>query len=353
MKKLIIVIFIFSVSVLPVKAQTIDYKEEIYNFAESYGITQEKIYEITPEQIFRYIRELIQEQIHIPLKITAKVTAVIILCAIIKVFDNDKNSGVSAVTDSVSILIVFLSLISPLNNIITAASENLFQIKNFMVTFIPVYAGVSMASGEILTSTVYSGFFLTGLIFVSDFCIKVILPSIQVYFALVISNALSPYIRLKSLCDFYQKFVKWTLKTIVSVICFVLTIQTTISRTGENTMLKTGKAIVGTAIPVIGVALQEAVGSVYAGMKAIKGFAGVVGIFAVLNTFAPTFIMLTIYLICTNIMFVIADMFDLKSISLCVNGLSSAIEILISVIILFMVLLVFSLTIMISLTKGV
>ncbi len=338
---------------IPLNTSAIDYKDEIDKIAQENNITDDDILNLTPEKVIDYISRQVAENTAAPMKIFTKTMAAILICAVVQAVDFKSDKGARIIIDTVCTLIVFGLLLEPLNNMSLKLLDTLGRVRNFMTSFIPVYSGISLASGEVLTSAVYSGFFLSGLIFVSDFCTSIILPSLNIYFALVVSNSLSYVIKLKSLCDFYLKSVKWVLKTIVSLICFVLTIQTTISRTSENMIVKTGKALAGTAIPVIGPALQDAVSSVYAGMESIKGFAGVVGLISVLNIFISPLIMLVIYWIITNILFIVSDLFELKAIGDCISGLSFATEIMISVVVLFMILLIFSLTIMLSITKGV
>ena len=47
-------------------------------------------------------------------------------------------------------------------------SDNLIDVKNFMVALLPVFSGISAASGEFMTSALYTGIFLTGMAFVAD-----------------------------------------------------------------------------------------------------------------------------------------------------------------------------------------
>ncbi len=350
MKKLIIILFIFVFRCTPVKTFAVDYEQETENLAEEYNINRDKISDITPYDLINYVTQQIEDKRTQPLKLTLRLSGIILLCRVVKVLSD--NKGADTVTDTVCVLIIFLSLLEPVQSIITAVSQNLIDVKNFMLSFLPLYSGIAAASGEIFTSAIYSGFFLSGIIFISGLCIDIILPSVQLYFALIVSNSLSNFVKLKSISDFYLKSVKWVMRSIVSVICFVLTMQTTLASGKENLAVKAGKALAGSAIPVIGSVLQDAVGSVYAGMEAIKGFAGVVGMLRVINIFLPSVILLAVYWLSVNMLFIICDIFEMKEISECVKGFVSIIELLLSVIFLFIILLVFSLTIMINLTKG-
>jgi len=352
MKKYFFAVIIRIIILFPYKVYAADYNRQIDSLLDEYNIPQEYTSNLTIENIYNFFIEKALDSLYEPIRLGVKLCTVIMLCATVKVLQND-TKDTNDITDTVSCLMTFTILLGPVTELLNIISENLFTIKNFMTSFLPVYAGISMASGELVTSGIYSGFFLTAIIFITNFTVKIIIPAIQFYFAMIISNALSPYIKLQSLCDFYIKVVKWIMRSIVSVICFILTIQTTISQGKDTMVLKAGKALAGSAIPVIGSVLQDAVGSVYAGMEAIKGYAGAAGIIGAVSIFMPSVITLSIYWFVINIVNILCEIFGLKSVSLCVKGYINVIEITQSILFLFMVLFIFSLAIMVSLTNGV
>ena len=143
------------------------------------------------------------------------------------------------------------------------------------------------------------------------------------------------------------------MKTIVSVICFILTVQTTISQGKDTLAVKAASFVSGAAIPVIGSALQDAMTSIYSSMEAIKGFAGAVGIIGIGSIFLPSIVSLTVYWLFTNLLYIISDVFESKSISVCLKGFITVTELVLSNVILYGIMLLFSLTIMISITNGV
>ena len=278
MKKQLIFLIMLFVLWIPVKTYAADYVVgDINYYVQQYESEDNIIENITVSDITEYVLNIVHEKLNQPLKTASKLIAIIFLYGIVRVFYNSASDG-NIVYETVCTIIVFLNLFVPIKEIIGHISENLYSIKNFMVSFMPVYAGISMASGEVFSSTVCTGFMLSAMVFISDMCLNYIIPSFSLYFAVIISNALSPYIKLESISDFYSKIVRGIMKTAVSVLCFVLTIQSTITQSKDNIALKAGKALTGNLIPVIGSTLQDAVSSVYASMEAIKNFTGFTGV---------------------------------------------------------------------------
>ncbi len=351
MKKVFIILLGFYI-LMPIKTYAADdYNQQLDEIVEEYNLDISLYDNFSFDNAVEYIVNVVKEKIESPFELTIKLIAIVFLYSIAKSVYSDNTSD--SIYDNICILIMFTNLLSPLKEIIGIVSNNFFSMKNFMAAFLPVYSGISFASGEFLTSTVYTGLLLTSVIFVSNICITFILPSIEVYFAIAVSDALSTFISLKSLGEFYIKSVKTLMKAAVSVICFMLTLQTTINHGKDTLAVKAGKLISGSTIPVIGSALQDAIGSVYAGMEAIKGYAGAIGLSAIAAMFLPSLIVLAIYWLCTNFVHISADIFDATSLKKCVSGFIQVIELLIAVVILFMVMMIFSITIMISITNGV
>ena len=336
----------------PVPAYAVDYTEEIHSIVQEYninGILQDDSLNIG--YVIEYVKGYIRQNSELPIKITIKILGILLIAAVIKAIQSDGTD--KRIYEQIYVLVIFTMLIDPLQQVIDMVTTGLISVKNFMIVFLPVYAGISAASGEVVTSTVYTGFFLTGMITVANIILDIIIPSLNIYYALIVANAVSPYIKLKSASDFYLKAIKWLMRSLVSVICFLLAVQTAISQGKDTIIVKTGKILTGSAIPVIGSVLQDAVSSVFAGMEAIKGFAGAAGIVGVVMIFASPLLLIIIYCICMNFLYICCDIFDNKGIGECVKGFVNITELILSVIILFVVMFIFSITIMISMTNGV
>ncbi len=351
MKKTGTIIFIFLLFAFPMTVRAADYMQDTLQIADEYNIELDSIKNFSLEDAVSYIKAAVAEKAATPLKLTVRLCGIILLCAVVKSIqaESTKNN----LYDTVCILTVFLNVLTPLQQIFALVSENLMSVKNFMVTLLPVFAGISAASGEVMTSAVYTGIFLSGMVMAANICVNFILPSTKIYFALIVSDSLSPFIKLESLSEFYLKAVKWIMRSIVSIMCFLLTVQTALAQGSDTLVIKTGKALTGSAIPVIGSVLQDAVGSVFAGMEAIKGFAGAVGIAGILSVFMPSVTLLVIYRVCFNVLYIVCEVFDMENISRCVKGFAQVTEVMISVVFLFITMLVFSVAVMIAMTNGV
>ncbi len=355
MKKLVLIVLIFISLCMPVAAQDNKnmYYEKVDDFISSYNIDFEKLKEYPFETLWDAAKSAIKRGLTNPLRIFYKITAVLLLTSFINFFAADQSKQIIFVVNTVAVLVLFSNVFDSFLLLMEETSGRLFDVKNFMTAFLPVLAGVSFASGEFITSTVYTGFFMISIVTVANFCINVIIPSINLFMAAGITASVSPIVNLKPICEMYSKAVKIAMTGAVSVLCFVLTLQTTITQSQDSLAVKTGKFLVGSAVPIIGSALQSAVGSVYASVGVLKGFFGVAGIIVIINMFLPSIVNLAVNWVGYYLMIVISEILENKTASDILTRFKDVVEILLSMSVLFMVLLIFSLAVMIKTTQGV
>lgn len=355
MKKLFLILTIFlACSISAFAAETDNsYSQKIDEIAKENNIDFEKIKENPLKVLEDVVKDTIKEFSFSHLNEFAKIAAVLILTSLINFFVTQQNVQISKLINIVSVLVIFSNTFDSFLKMTEDIETVFFEIKNFMVSFLPVFAGVSFASGEMVTSTVYTGFFLICVVTVANFCIDYIIPSLNIFLSVGITSSLSSVIKLKPLCKLYSKTVRVAMTVAVSIMCFVLSLQTTISQGQDTLAVKTGKMIVTSAVPVIGSTLQGAIGSIYASMGVLKGFCGIVGIVAISAMFLPQILNLAIQWLGYCLLNMLAEVMENNIAAEILEIHKDVVEILISMSVLFMVLLLFSVSIMIKMFEGV
>lgn len=351
MKKIILIITAIIFFSIPVSADGIEdrYTQKLENIVTEYEIDFDKLKENPFETLYECVKKTIKAPIDKSLNIVYKTAGVLLLTSFINLFSLG-NNDVSKTINTVAVAVIFYTVFDSVLYMIHNVSDMLFDVKNFMTVFLPVFGGISFAAGEVATSALYTGFFLVSVISVANFCVNYILPSVNLYLAVGITSQVSSVINLKPLCEFYTKTVKTAMTATVSVLCFVLSLQTVIAQGKDGLVLKAGKMIVTSTVPIIGSALESAVGSVYASMGVLKGFCGIAGVAVIISIFMPHIVSLAWYWICCQLMIVFGAIIENKLAQELLAYFKDVIEILISMCVLFLILLVFSVTVMIKAT---
>ena len=354
MKKFIYIIPLILCLSVQVSAQEENtYYSTAENFISEYSVDFEQLKEKPFEALLETAGTAVKKAVGKPLKIFYKITAVLLMSSFISLFSSGISDKVMNVVNVVTMTVLFTNVFQDISMITEDIVEGLVDVRNFMTAFLPVFAGISFASGEMVTSAVYTGFFMICVVTVANFCISYVIPSVNLFLAAGIASSVSPVIKLESLCEFYVKAVKMAMTAAVSVICFVLTLQTAIAQGQDSLAVKTGKLIVNSAVPIIGSALQSAVGSVYASMGVLKGFFGIAGIMVVINMFLPSIVILAVNWTGYYLTAVLGEILENDTAVQILTKFRQVMEILLSVSVLFMVLLIFSMTVMIKTTQGV
>ena len=359
MKKIVLIFVMFILVCLPVSAQQSEeqgnssYYNKAESFAAEYGIDFKTLKENPFDTLWNTALSAVKKALTSPAKIFGRITAILLLTSFINLFSQDGSKQIVQLINAVTMLVLFANVYDSLTVMISQTTERFIDVKNFMTAFLPVLAGFSFSSGEMVTSTLYTGFFMICVVTVANFSINYIVPSLNLFMAVGITASLLPAVNLKPLCDLYSKAVKIAMTASVSVLCFVLTLQTAITQGQDNLAVKTGKAIIGSAVPIIGSALQSAVGSVYASVGVLKGFFGLAGIVVIINIFLPSIVNLAANWLGYYLMSALGEVLENKTAAEILSVFKGVTEILLSMSVLFMVLLIFSMTILIKTTQGV
>ena len=355
MKRLLVVIcmlFLFSTTAYA-QEENVIYEKELNDIVSEYNIDFAGIKENYIEYIKEEIKSVISKNFSVPVNLYLRISAVLILVSMINHFSHSQVSQTVKTVNIIGVLVIFKDIFYFISELTDSIGQMFFEVKNFMIAFLPVFAGISFVSGEMITSTLYTGAFLVSIVTVANFCITYIVPSTSIFMIIGVTASVSSAINLQPLCEFYSKAVKVAMTAAVSVLCFILSLQTTISQGQDTLALKTGKAIITSAVPVIGSTLQGAMGSIYASMGVMKGFCGIAGIAVILNIFLPYIINLAVNWVAFYAVGTMGLMLENKLCHQIMNVFKEIIEILFSMTVLFMVLLLFSISIMIKMFQGV
>lgn len=169
MKKLILIIIMFFSFCIPVCAS--DSEDELLkasgaenlsvgDILEENGISFEdpqSILSLKPSKIWEIIKDIIESKISQPLKLFVSLLLVIILTALIEGTGNTiRNKEISKIYELICVLVCVAALSVPVCTCLEIASESLSQGADFMLGFVPVFAGVAAAGGHITSASGYN-----------------------------------------------------------------------------------------------------------------------------------------------------------------------------------------------------
>ncbi len=259
-------------------------------------ITIEEFNATTPQVAIENFLNSALEYFITPINLFAKLCAVIILVSVAKSFvSSGLQSEIFNIIDIVSAISIFTICsydILQLSNIVKTSLE---EGRIYISSFIPIFTTVMMASGQSSVSLVYNGMFFAVCTIITSFFIGVILPVTRILLAMYATSAIDSSLDLSKLANLAAKWIKWILTIASSLFVAILSLQTVLANNVDSAAIKAGKFLLGSSIPVVGRAVSDAMGSVLAGMKLIKGTLGFAAIAVIAASILPIVLKCTAY----------------------------------------------------------
>lgn len=198
-------------------------------------------------------------------------------------------------------LICFL-IISPM--LVSSFSEMTSAMKSqqtFIASYLPAFAAITAASGNPAGAATYNALVLyaaEGVTFLSGFVLK---PIIACMLVMSCTQAINP--DLSDLTGSLKRILTTLLGAAMTVFVGVIGLQTAVGRTGNEIVLKTGKYLVSSFVPVIGMSLSESYKTVKMSLGAMRSALGSIGIVVIVIILAKPIITMCTY----RLMFLLLD----------------------------------------------
>ena len=321
---------------------------------ENGDISLESLGDIDASMVLGKMWEEFLSRIVSPVRALMSITSVMIICSIASSLKTDsltdeKVDTFSLIAD-VSILLIILmpimNLIESVINIISVAGQ-------FVVIFIPVFAGIMLACGERAGAVGYQITALSAAELVTAIARKLIMPLLSVCMSFSISSVISnDTIRLGKISEGIKKISVIALTIIATVYCGIITMQDIAGNVADTVTTKTAKFIISSSVPAVGNAISGAMTSVQSSMIAIKNCVGIVGVVAPIIIILPTVLSVLAWQISLKAGSIVGELFSVKRIPEMLNAVSSVIGLLMSVLLLLGVILIITTTVMMTVGGG-
>ena len=285
-----------------------------------------------------------------PLKVLGALCGAILLCVLGNSIAPDNTlKGVISAVGAVCTAGICASAIS---GAVNDALEVLSAAANFMIVFIPSFAGISAALGYIYTASARNTAVIAASQLFSQICVNLLAPLCSAILGFSVAGAVHPELKIEKAGELIKKFTVWGLSLIMTIFMGVLSVQTAVASSSDGTALRTAKFIVSQGVPIVGGTISDAVGTVGGGLEILKSSVGTYGIIAVFAIILPIAASLVCYLMMFSAAEAAAEMFDLKPLSALAKSCTQIITIILAVCACFILLNFISVVLMFAMTKG-
>ena len=310
------------------------------------GIQYENILDSLVGNIFKEVKNSIGS--------VTSIFIIVIIMAIVTSLELDKDSDVVKITKLVIVISISALLLKNYLDIVTMF-KNIVNILGYIMQIVSTFLlGILMATGKI-TST---GIIEPLLLFIANFiCFAteyIVIPFFTISVAINIVSRISENIKMDNLSSMFRKSSLYIFTTIIGIFLFVLSMESSVTKSIDSMYFKTAQNMVSNFVPVVGKFLSDSLDTVLGATEAIGKVGGIVSLIATILIVSIPIIKLILVIVLYNILIAISEPINEdKSIESFLKGFVGVYKDMLGILIGIMVLFVMSTGIILSIISSV
>ena len=240
--------------------------------------------EVDNSTIVKRILNLFGSEVTTNIKSLVGILTIILIHSILKsISDSLENDGISKLIYYVQYILIVTIIMGNFSEIIKLVQETSNNLVGFMNMLIPLLIMLMTYTGSITTSSVLEPIILFMVNFIGNIIQTLIIPLVLVCTALVILSKISDKVQIDRLSKFFKSGVVWFLGIVLTIFVGIVSLEGTLSSSVDGITSKTTKAVVSSAIPVVGKILGDAVDTVLGCGVILKNAVGVIGVIIIIG----------------------------------------------------------------------
>ncbi len=331
-------------------AEEPDTPPEIQQFLEEPGLSAEEFSSLSLPEMLAMIWESVSGELMAPVKLLGQIGALLLLAAAALTFAPSDRWR-----QSMELLVVagcFLLSADSTLTLVQQVSAAISDWRLYLTGFLPIFAGVMVSCGQSAGALVCTGLFFSMASFSAQVICGVAMPLVKVYLALNSAAGISGVSPLQEATQGLIRCVRSLLRGVSVGFATVLSLQSTLAAQSDNLAMRAGGAVLSGSIPVVGAAAQDAMASVLAGLRVVKGSLGFAAIAVLAGAFLPLFVRCLVMRLVLAAGGLLAKALGLTRSGAVLEGASEGVGLCLSFLVFFFMLVVLSTALMIATGTG-
>lgn len=303
--------------------------------------------------VFHKIFDIVNDEGVTPFSSSALILSLLLIYSVFDNFrDGLKNKELKCITDTVFVLVVTLSISSPVISVINRAIESINNAGSFMLLYIPIMAVILITNGQSITGASYYSLVVMvgeGVTYIAK---NIVSPLLSVFLGLSVTSAISFDLNMQGIINEISKIIKWIIGFAMTVFSGLLTFKTLITTSADSISTRAVRFTLSSFIPIVGSALSEAYKTIQGSMCLLKTGLGVFVIISVMIVFLPIIIHCLLWIISLNITGGIGNMLGIKGPISIIKSCSTVLTTLLVIILCVMAIYVISTAIILTMGNG-
>ena len=209
-----------------------------------------------------------------------------------------------------------------------------------MLVFVPVFAGITIASGGIASGGIYNMMILGASELFAGLTDSFLMPILSVTAVLAVSGSVFPNVSVESIVKLIKKLITWGMTVAMTLFTGFTTMKCTLAAKTDGAAAKTAKFIISGFVPIVGGAVSDAYSTVRGSFDVIRSTVGTAGNIAILIFVVPPLIELLVFRGVMWIGTAAAELLSADSLVRLMKGIDSGLAIAQSVLVCYSVMLI-------------
>ena len=240
--------------------------------------------QVDNQTILKRILSLLGGQLVNGLTVLGSVLAIVIIHSILKsVSESLKNDTISKLIYYVQYILIVTIIMMNFSDIVQVVKDTCNNLVGFMNILIPLLISLMIYTGSITTSGILEPIILFLINFIGNIIQTIIIPIVLIFTSLIVISKISDNVQIDKLSKFLKSGVVWFFGIILTIFVGVISLEGTLSSSVDGITAKTTKAVVSSAVPVVGKILGDAVDTVLGCGIILKNAVGLIGVIVVIG----------------------------------------------------------------------
>ena len=303
--------------------------------------------------VLGFLRDMLLDRLTEPVRLLASLCGVVLLCALSRSAADGAGGNMSGVFSAVGVLAGAGMTAAAVSDALTHTLNILQAASEFMLVFVPIYAGVIAVMGKAATAAAVNTVTLGAAQFFSQLAVVFLSPVCGTVMGLSVTGAIHPELNISRLAELIKKVSVWGLGLLMTVFMSILSAQTFVRNAADSVLIRTAKFAVSSGVPIVGGTISDAVNTVSASLALLHSGIGTYGIIAVLVMILPPLITVALYRLALSVAEAFSSVFGIKELSELFKAAGWVMSIIMAVIVCFLLLNTISAVIMLAIGSGI
>ncbi len=288
--------------------------------------------EVDNQTIFKKILSLLGGELGDGLRVLGSILAIVMIHSILKsVSESLENDTISKLIYYVQYILIVTIVMMNFSDIVQVVKDTCNNVIGFMNILIPLLISLMIYTGSITTSGVLEPIILFLINFIGNVIQTIIIPIVLIFTSLIVISKISDNVQIDKLSKLLKSGVVWFFGLILTIFVAVISLEGTLSSSVDGITAKTTKAVVSSAIPVVGKILGDAVDTVLGCGIILKNAVGIIGIIIVIGICMLPILKLGIFTIAYKFMSAICEPIADKNITSLLDQIGDVYKILLAI----------------------